>query len=410
MPASLRCTRARARCRSSSSADTSRERAPLPEAVIVSAARTPIGRARKGSLVAARPDDLVAFAIDAALKQIPELDRAEVVDVMVGCGFPQERQGMNLARRAALLAGLPASVPGTTVNRFCASSLQTIRMAHHAIRAGEGDVFVAAGVESITQVDGYPKDAEELHPKLFGDDAPIANVYIPMGLTAENVAEQWDVSREEMDRYAQRSQERAVAAQDSGFFAREITPWDGVAADDGPRRGSTLEKLEELEPAFKPGGRVTAGNSCPLNDGAAAVVVMSERRAFELGVRPRARIVASAVSGVEPEIMGVGPIGAVRKVLDTAGMTINDIDLVELNEAFAAQVLPVSRELGIDPFGEKLNPHGGAIALGHPYGMTGARIMCTLLNDLETVDGTIGLETMCVGGGQGMAMLVERLS
>jgi acetyl-CoA C-acetyltransferase len=381
----------------------------LPDAVIVSAVRTPIGRARKGSLVDARPDDLVAFAIDAALKQVPELDRAEVVDVMVGCGFPQERQGMNLARRAALLAGLPASVPGTTVNRFCASSLQTIRMAHHAIRAGEGDVFVAAGVESITQVDGYPKDAEELHPKLFGDDAPIANVYIPMGLTAENVAERWNVSREEMDRYAQRSQERAVAAQDSGFFAREITPWDGVAADDGPRRGSSLEKLAELEPAFKPDGKVTAGNSCPLNDGAAAVVVMSEARASELGIRPRARIVASSVSGVEPEIMGVGPIGAVRKVLDTAGMTIDDIDVVELNEAFAAQVIPVCRELGIDPFGEKLNPHGGAIALGHPYGMTGARIMCTLLNDLETIDGTIGLETMCVGGGQGMAMIVERL-
>jgi acetyl-CoA C-acetyltransferase len=381
----------------------------LSDAVIVSAVRTPIGRARKGSLVDARPDDLVAFAIDAALKQVPELDRAEVVDVMVGCGFPQERQGMNLARRAALLAGLPASVPGTTVNRFCASSLQTIRMAHHAIRAGEGDVFVAAGVESISQVDGYPKDADELHPKLFGDDAPIANVYIPMGMTAENVAERWNVSREEMDLYAQRSQERAVAAQDSGFFAREITPWDGVAADDGPRRGSTLEKLAELEPSFKPGGKVTAGNSCPLNDGAAAVVVMSEPRAAELGVRPRARIIASSVSGVEPEIMGVGPIGAVSKVLDTAGMTIDDVDVVELNEAFAAQVLPVCRELGIDPFGEKLNPHGGAIALGHPYGMTGARIMCTLLNDLETLDGTIGLETMCVGGGQGMAMVVERL-
>jgi acetyl-CoA C-acetyltransferase len=381
----------------------------LSDAVIVSAVRTPIGRARKGSLVDARPDDLVAFAIDAALKEVPELDRAEVVDVMVGCGFPQERQGMNLARRAALLAGLPASVPGTTVNRFCASSLQTIRMAHHAIRAGEGDVFVAAGVESITQVDGYPKDAEELHPKLFGDDAAIANVYIPMGMTAENVAERWDVSREDMDRYAQRSQERAVAAQDSGFFAREITPWDGVAADDGPRRESTLEGLATLEPVFKPGGKVTAGNSCPLNDGAAAVVVMSETRASELGVRPRARIIASAVSGVEPEIMGVGPIGAVRKVLDTAGMAVDDVDVVELNEAFAAQVLPVSRELGIDPFGEKLNPHGGAIALGHPYGMTGARIMCTLLNDLETLDKTIGLETMCVGGGQGMAMVVERL-
>jgi acetyl-CoA C-acetyltransferase len=381
----------------------------LSDAVIVAATRTPIGRARKGSLVDARPDDLVAFAIDAALKQVPELDRAEVVDVMVGCGFPQERQGMNLARRAALLAGLPASVPGTTVNRFCASSLQTVRMAHHAIRAGEGDVFVAAGVESISQVDGYPKDAEELHPKLFGDDAPIANVYIPMGMTAENVAERWNVSREEMDRYAQRSQERAVAAQDNGFFARELTPWDGVAADDGPRRESTLEKLAKLEPSFRPGGKVTAGNSCPLNDGAAAVVVMSETRASELGVRPRARIIASSVSGVEPEIMGVGPIGAVSKVLDTAGMTIDDVDVVELNEAFAAQVLPVCRELGVDPFGEKLNPHGGAIALGHPYGMTGARIMCTLLNDLATLDGTIGLETMCVGGGQGMAMIVERL-
>jgi acetyl-CoA C-acetyltransferase len=381
----------------------------LPDAVIVSAVRTPIGRARKGSLVDARPDDLVAFAIDQALKRVPELDRGEIVDVMVGCGFPQERQGMNLARRAALLAGLPATVPGTTVNRFCASSLQTIRMAHHAIRAGEGDAFVAAGVESITQVDGYPRSHEELHPQLFGDEAPIANVYIPMGLTAENVAERWDVSREDMDRYAQRSQERAVAAQDSGFFAREITPWDGVAADDGPRRGSTLEKLAELEPAFKPDGKVTAGNSCPLNDGAAAVVVLSEPRARELGIQPRARILASAVSGVEPEIMGVGPIGAVRKVLEQARMTIDDVDTVELNEAFAAQVLPVCRELGVDPFGERLNPHGGAIALGHPYGMTGARIMCTLLNDLETLDGSIGLETMCVGGGQGMAMVVERL-
>jgi acetyl-CoA C-acetyltransferase len=382
----------------------------MSDAVIVAAARTPIGRARKGSLVDVRPDDLVAFAIDAALRKVPELPREEIVDVMVGCGFPQERQGMNLGRRAALLAGLPETVPGTTVNRFCASSLQTIRMAFHAIRAGEGDAFVAAGVESITQVDGYPKDTEELHPKLFGDDAPIANVYIPMGLTAENVAERWDVSREDMDRYAQRSQERAVAAQDSGFFAREIAPWDGVAADDGPRRESTLERLASLEPAFKPGGKVTAGNSCPLNDGAAAVVVMSENRARELGVTPRARIIASAVSGVEPEIMGVGPISAVQRVLKQAGMTIDDVDVMELNEAFAAQVLPVCRELGVDPFGDKLNPHGGAIALGHPYGMTGARIMCTLLNDLETFDATIGLETMCVGGGQGMAMLVERLN
>jgi acetyl-CoA C-acetyltransferase len=341
---------------------------------------------------------------------VPELPREQIVDVMVGCGFPQDKQGMNLARRAALLAGLPETVPGTTVNRFCASSLQTIRMAFHAIRAGEGDAYVAAGVESITQVDGYPKDADELHPKLFGDDAPIANVYIPMGLTAENVAERWGVSREDMDRFAQQSQERAVAAQDSGFFAREITPWDGVAKDDGPRPESTIEKLAQLEPAFKPGGKVTAGNSCPLNDGAAAVLVMSDARAQELEIEPRARIVASAVSGVAPEIMGVGPIGAVRNVLGQAGIGIEDVDVVELNEAFAAQVLPVCCELGIDPFSEKLNPHGGAIALGHPYGMTGARIMCTLLNDLQTDDKAIGLETMCVGGGQGMAMLVERLN
>jgi acetyl-CoA C-acetyltransferase len=382
----------------------------MPEAVIVAATRTPIGRARKGSLVDARPDDLAAFAIDAVLKKIPDLDRAEIVDVMVGCGFPQDKQGMNLGRRVALLAGLPETVPGTTVNRFCASSLQTIRMAFHAIRAGEGDVYVAAGVESITQVDGYPKDAEELHPKLFGDDAPIANVYIPMGLTAENVAEQWNVSREDMDRFAQQSQERAVAAQESGFFEREITPWDGAAKDDGPRAESTLEKLSQLEAAFKPGGKVTAGNSCPLNDGAAAVVIMSDARARELGITPLARIIASSVSGVAPEIMGVGPIEAVRKALKQAGMTIDEVDVVELNEAFAAQVIPVCSEIGVDPFSDKLNPHGGAIALGHPYGMTGARIMNTLLNDLKTLDRTIGVETMCVGGGQGMAMIVERLN
>jgi acetyl-CoA C-acetyltransferase len=385
----------------------------LSDALIVSAARTAIGRAAKGSLVEARPDDLVAFAIQTAVEQVPELDPGDVVDVMVGCGFPEQRQGMNLARRAALLAGLPKHVPGTTVNRFCASSLQTIRMAFHAIKAGEGDVFVAAGVESISQVNGYPKSAEELHPKLFGDDAPIANVYITMGMTAENVAERFGVERDEMDRFGQRSQERAVAAQDSGFFDREITPYpvngQVVARDDGPRRESSLEKLAQLEPAFKPGGKVTAGNSCPLNDGAAAVVVMSDTKARDVGIQPRARIIGSAVSGVEPEIMGVGPIEAVRRVLKQAGMTIDDVDVVELNEAFAAQVLPVCREIGVDPFGEKLNPHGGAIALGHPYGMTGARIMCTLLNDLETLDRTIGLETMCVGGGQGMAMLVERV-
>ena len=382
----------------------------MREAVIVAAARTPIGRAAKGALVDARPDDLAAFAIRSALDKVPELPHEEIVDVIIGCGFPEAKQGMNLGRRVALLAGLPASVPGTTVNRFCASSLQTIRMAFHAIRAEEGDAFVAGGVESISQVNGYPKTDDELHQALFGDNAPIANVYIPMGLTAENVAERWDVSRDDMDRFAQRSQERAVAAQDSGFFARELTPYEGVEIDDGPRRSSTLEKLQSLEPAFKPGGKVTAGNSCPLNDGAAAVVVMSADRARELGIKPRARIIASSVSGVEPEIMGVGPIEAVRKVLASAGMTIDDVDVMELNEAFAAQVIPVCREVGIDPFGEKLNPHGGAIALGHPYGMTGARIMNTLLNDLETLDKTIGLETMCVGGGQGMEMIFERLN
>ena len=386
----------------------------MPEAVIVATARTPIGRAQKGSLIDVRPDDLCAFAVKSVLDKRPEVDPGEVVDVMVGCGFPEQKQGMNLGRRVALLAGLPDHVPGTTVNRFCASSLQTIRMAFHAIRAGEGDVFVAAGVESITQVDGYPKDLEELHPKLFGDDAEIANVYIPMGMTAENVAERFDVSREDMDRFAQQSQERAVAAQQSGFFAREIVPYtkdDGtvVDTDDGPRPSSTLEKLASLGPAFKPDGRVTAGNACPLNDGAAAVLVMSEDRARQLGIEPIARIVASSVSGVAPEIMGVGPIEAVRKVLKQSGMSIDDIDVVELNEAFAAQVIPVCREVGIDPFSDKLNPHGGAIALGHPYGMTGARIMSTLLNGLVADQRTIGLETMCVGGGQGMAMIVEKL-
>ena len=387
----------------------------MPEAVIVSAVRTPIGRAKKGSLQDVRPDDLAAFAVRAAVDSVPGLDPGEVVDVMIGCGFPEQKQGMNLARRVALLAGLPEHVPGTTVNRFCASSLQTTRMAFHAIKAGEGDVFVAGGVESISQVDGYPKDLDELHPKLFGDDAEIANVYIPMGMTAENVAEQYDVTREDMDAFAQRSQERAVAAQESGFFDKEITPYtkeDGtvVARDDGPRPSSTLEKLAALDPAFKPDGVVTAGNSCPLNDGAAALLVMSDERARQLGVDPLARIIASSVSGVAPEIMGVGPIEAIRKVLKQADMSIDDVDIVELNEAFAAQVLPVCRETGVDPFSEKLNPHGGAIALGHPYGMTGARIMCTLLNDLTMVDATIGLETMCVGGGQGMAMLIERLS
>lgn len=386
----------------------------MPEAVIVSYARTPIGRAKKGSLVSARPEDMMAFVIQKALGKVPQLDPGEIVDVMIGCGFPEQRQGMNLGRRVALLAGLPEHVPGTTVNRFCASSLQTIRMAFHAISFGEGDAFVAGGVESISQVDGYPKDMEELHPKLFGDDAEIANVYIPMGLTAENVAKKYGISRAEMDAFAQRSQERAVAAQESGFFDREISSYpleDGtvVSKDDGPRPTSTLEKLATLAPAFDPNGTVTPGNSCPLNDGAAAVIVMSDERARQLGISPLARIVASSVSGVAPEIMGVGPIEAVRKVLKQSGMSLDDIELMELNEAFAAQVVPVCREVGMDPFDERFNPHGGAIALGHPYGMTGARIMSTLLNGLDEADKTVGLETMCVGGGQGMAMVVERL-
>ena len=384
----------------------------MPEAVIVAAARTPIGRAAKGSLINARPDDLCAFAVDKALEKVPELDRSEVVDIMVGCGFPEGEQGLNLGRRVALLAGMPL-VPGTTVNRFCASSTQTQRMAFHAIKAGEGDAFVAAGVESITRVNQMPRDISELHPKLIGE---IANVYIPMGMTAENVAEKYDVSREDMDLFAKQSQDRAVAAQDSGFFAREISPYtldDGtvVDTDDGPRRGTTLEKLATLAPVFKPdGGKVTAGNSCPLNDGGAAVIIMSDERARQLDIKPLARIIATSVSGIEPEIMGVGPIEAIRKVLKQTGMSIEDIDVMELNEAFAAQVIPVCREVGVDPFSDKLNPHGGAIALGHPYGMTGARIMNTLLNDLQTLDKTIGLETMCVGGGQGMAMIIERLA
>jgi acetyl-CoA C-acetyltransferase len=385
----------------------------MAEAVIVAAARTPIGRARKGSFIDVRPDDLGAFAIRKALEKVPELQASEIEDVMIGCGFPEEEQGMNLGRRVALLAGLPDTVPGTTVNRFCASSLQTIRMAFHAISAGEGDVFVAGGIESITRVPQGPRDMAAFHPDQGG--TTFTQVYTPMGVTAENVAEKMNVPREEMDRFALRSHQRAVAAQGDGFFDREISPYtkaDGtvVAKDDGPRADTTLEKLGSLEPAFRPGGAVTAGNSCPLNDGAAAVVVMSDERARQLGITPLARIVASSVSGIDPEIMGLGPIEAVRKVLKQAGMTIDDIDVVELNEAFAAQVLPACWEIGIDPFSDKLNPHGGAIALGHPYGMTGARIMNTLLNDLQTGDMTFGLETMCVGGGQGMAMIVERLS
>ena len=387
----------------------------MPEAVIVATARTPIGRAYKGSLIGVRPDDMAGFAIRSLLDKVPAVDDADVDDVMVGCGLTHHEQGYNIGRNAALLAGLPDTVPGTTVNRFCASSLQTIRMAFHAIKAGEGDTYVAAGVESVTRAMGKGFDADDLNPRFMDADRDdfINHVYIPMGNTAENVAEKYGVSREAMDEYGKLSQDRAVEAQKNGFFDREITPFpigDGMLAstDDGPRPNTTLEKLAELQPSFIPNGKVTAGNSCPLNDGAAAVLVMDEDKARSLGIEPLARIVASSVSGLAPEIMGVGPIEAVGKVLDQAGMSIGDIDIVELNEAFAAQVLPVSDALGID-IEQQLNPHGGAIALGHPFGMTGARIMSTLLNGLDSLDRTVGLETMCVGGGQGMAMIVERL-
>lgn len=386
----------------------------MPEAVIVATARTPIGRAYKGSLIDERADNLAAHAINAVMEKVPEVDRSSVVDVMLGCGLTHHEQGFNLARPASLLAGMPASVPATTVNRFCASSLQTIRMAFHAIKLGEGDTYVAAGTESVSRTYGKAFDSDDLNPRFTDPSRPdyINNVYIPMGNTAENVAAKYGITRERMDEFAKRSQDLAVESQKNGFFEREISPIDipdgrTIAMDDGPRPNTSLEKLATLPPAFKPDGVVTAGNSCPLNDGAAAVLVMSEDRAAELELQPLARIVASAVVGLEPEFMGMGPVGAVRSVLDQAGMALDDIDVIEINEAFAAQVLASVDQLGIDM--DKLNPHGGAIALGHPFGMTGARIMGTLINDLQTLDKTYGIETMCVGGGQGMAMIVERL-
>jgi acetyl-CoA C-acetyltransferase len=383
----------------------------MPEAVIVDAIRTPIGRAAKGSLKDVRTDDLAAIPLKALVERNPGVDFSETVDVMMGCGFQMGEAGYNIGRNASLLAGLDHHIPATTVNRFCASSLQTIRMAFHAIKAGEGDQYIAAGVEAVSR---FPAQAPfDPHSQLDGSEGAPYNVYIPMGLTAENVAKRCNVSREAQDEWAVTSQNRAVAARESGHFDPEIVPVstpDGeVSRDDGPRPGTTLEKLAELKPVFDPeSGTVTAGNSCPLNDGAAAVLVMSEEKARSLGLEPRARIVASSVSGLRPEIMGLGPIPAVKAVLEQAGLTIDDIDIVELNEAFAAQVVPCRDELGIDP--EKLNPFGGAIALGHPFGMTGARIMTTLLNGLKTLDGTYGLETMCVAGGMGQAMIVERLN
>jgi acetyl-CoA C-acetyltransferase len=383
----------------------------MPEAVIVDAVRTPIGRAAKGSLKDVRADDLAAVPLRALVERNPGVDFAVTDDLMMGCGFQMGEAGYNVGRNAALLAGLDHHVPATTVNRFCASSLQTIRMAFHAIKAGEGDQYVAAGVEAVSR---FPAHAPfDPHPELDGSEGAPYNVYIPMGLTAENVARRCKVSREAQDEWAMTSQHRAVAARDSGHFDAEIvavTTPDGteVTRDDGPRAGTTMEKLAELKPVFDPeNGTVTAGNSCPLNDGAAAVLVMSEERARDLGLQPRARIIASSVAAIRPEIMGLGPIPAVKAVLEQAGMAIDDIDVVELNEAFAAQVVPCREELGLD--GEKLNPFGGAIALGHPFGMTGARIMATLLNGLDALDGTYGLETMCVAGGMGQAMIVERL-
>jgi acetyl-CoA C-acetyltransferase len=385
-------------------------------AMIVAAGRSPIGRAGKGSLVEVRTDDLAAHVVGAVLDQVPQLDRGEVEDVICGCAHPGGEQGFNIARNVALLAGL--DLPGTTITRYCSSSLMSTRMAAHAIHAGEGDVFLSVGVESVSRLTafGHPNIPACRNPRLQpGNSEGLADVYIAMGQTAENVAAREEISREEMDRFALRSQQRAVAAQDDGFFAREIVPvplpnGETFTKDDGPRRGTSLEALAALQPAFRENGTVTAGNSCPLNDGAAALVVMSDRRARELGLEPLARIVSTGLTALEPEYMGLGPIEASRQALRRAGMSIEDVDVVEINEAFAAQVIPSARALGVDPFDDKLNPHGGAIALGHPFGMTGARITCTLLNDLRTVNATIGLETMCVGGGMGMAMILERLN
>jgi acetyl-CoA C-acetyltransferase len=386
----------------------------MPEAVIVDAVRTPIGRAFKGSLAQLRPDEMGAFVLDALMERNPGVDPVLIEDVYCGVGLPQGLQGFNLARIMVLLSdSLPQEVNGSTVSRYCASSLESIRQAANAVAAGQGDTYIAAGVEWVSRyneaVEGArPQDQNERLQGKNGDP----DAYIAMGLTAENVAERYEVSRADMDKYAQRSQELAVASQENGYFDREIVPvplpgGTLVSKDDGPRPSSTLEKLAELDPAFKEDGKITAGNSCPLNDGAAAVLVMSDRKADELGLQPRARIITAATAANEPEYMGVAPIWAIRKVLERAGMTIEDVDTVELNEAFAAQVIPIMAECDI-PL-EKLNRHGGAIALGHPFGMTGARIMTTLLNGLETDDGTIGLETMCVAGGQGQAMLVERV-
>ncbi len=405
----------------------------MPEAVIVSTARSPIGRAMKGSMTNCRPDDLTATIVKAVLDKVPGLDPNSIEDLMLGCGQPAGEAGYNLARVVAVQAGL-ADVPGVTVNRYCSSSLQTIRMAAHAIKAGEGDAFIAAGVETVSRYGGGFADSGAHNPVFADAEARTAartaggqgtwapleglpDIYIAMGQTAENVAEHENVSREDMDEFAVLSQNRASAALESGHWEMEITPIQTTDAegnavtitqDDGIRPGTTLEKVASLGPAFRPDGKITAANACPLNDGAAAVIVMSDTRAKELGLTPLARIVSSGVTGLNPEIMGMGPVEACRQAMARAGMTIDDIDLVEINEAFAAQVIPSARHLGISY--DKLNINGGGIALGHPFGMTGARIMTTLIHNLQTEDKTFGMESMCVGGGQGMAMIIERLS
>ena len=406
----------------------------MPEAVIVATARSPIGRAGKGSLTSIRPDDLAVQMVSAALAKVPQLDPGDVGDLILGCGLPGGEQGFNMARVVAVLLGHD-HLPGTTVNRYCSSSLQTTRMAFHAIKAGEGDVYISAGVECVSRlVKGSSDSWPDTHNQAFSEagqrtqraaageagawhdpreDGKIPDLYIAMGQTAENVAELRGISREQQDEFGVRSQNLAEKAIANGFWQREITPVtlpDGsvVSADDGPRPGTTIEKVAALKPVFRPDGTVTAGNCCPLNDGAAAVVVMSDVKAAELGITPLARIVSSGVTALSPEIMGLGPVEASRQALARAGMAIADIDLVEINEAFAAQVIPSYTDLGVDL--AKLNVNGGAIAVGHPFGMTGARITTTLLNSLQFHDATLGLETMCVGGGQGMAMIFERLS
>jgi len=401
------------------------------DAVIVSGVRTPIGRAVKGSLAEMRADDLATIAVKEALERVPEVRPEDVEDLMLGCGQPAAEQGFNMARVVAVLAGL-TEVPGVTVNRYCASSLQTLRMAAHAIRAGEGECFIVAGAEAASRFDKGNADRvpgtknplfdaaqERTARRAEGGAGPwepnpgLPDVYIAMGQTAENVAELEGVTREEADEFAARSQQLAVARQEDGFFDAEIVPvrtpgGELVTRDDGPRPGTTVERLAELKPVFRPDGRVTAGNACPLNDGAAALVVTSASFARSRGLRPLARVVATGVSALDPEIMGMGPVGATEAALARAGMTVDDVDLFEINEAFAAQVIPSARRLGIE--WDKLNVNGGAIALGHPFGMTGARLAITLINALRARDATIGLETMCVGGGQGMALILERLS